>query len=84
MIQISHISDIAKIPPENLDEFLSDMRAFYASLILIKAAFPPGTELKKAIPHLDWIADGLGNVTPICNGKELFSSRIVKDELATP
>lgn len=80
-IKITHISDIAKIPPENLDEFLSDMRTVYCSLALVKAALPDGADLSKFVTHLDWVAEGLGNIPPTTSdGKKLFSMRIVKDE----
>ena len=80
MIKIAHITDIAKIPPGNLDEFLSDMRTFYCSLELVKAALKDGADISKVVTHLNWIADGLGNITPTTkDGKELFTMRIVKD-----
>ena len=82
MIKITHISDMMKVKPENIEEFLSDMRAVYLSAMLIKESLPDDVDMSKILTHVDWTPDGLGNITPMCNGKELFNMRIVKDEVA--
>jgi len=79
MIKIKHISDIIKIPEENFEEFLSDLRGTYLSLILLKSTMPDGFDFSKSLTCINFNFDGNGEVTPSCNGKELFTMRIVRD-----
>ena len=84
MITIKHISDIVKIPEENFEEFLSDLRGTYLSLILLKSTMPDGFDFSKSLLCINFNFDGKGEVTPMCNGQELFTMRVVRDSAPNP
>jgi hypothetical protein len=74
---IAHISDILAVPPEHLDECMRDIRACIVSMHVIRAAAANiGKELAAPgamLSHIDFIPDGKGEITPMHNGKEIFT-----------
>ena len=82
--RIAHITDLLKVPPEHWDECMRDLRGAMISLHLVQtmAALDPAANFDpmKDCPFIDFEPDGKGEITPMMNGKALFSMKVTRDE----
>ncbi len=85
--RISNITDLLQIPPEHWDECMSDLRGVIISLHMLRAAAScvPGAKLEDPsdmCPYFEFEPDGKGEITPMHDGKALFSMKVTRDGAA--
>jgi hypothetical protein len=80
--KIQHITDLINIDADDIDEAFEDLRHGLGTLLAASAVLREAGDtrpLSEICPHINIVIDGRRESRVTVNGKNVFTTRIVKD-----